>query len=190
MKPDGPVARRGDYTVRDAPLHEAARFIAAYHYARGCANTAVYVHGLYRGEVLVGAALWMPPTRVCAESVHVEWRRVLSLSRLAIAPGEPQNAASILLGASMRRILQSRRWVALVTYADQSQGHTGTIYRATGWAYRGETKPEARWIDATGRQVSRKSAARSRTAAEMVALGYRCAGRFRKHKFVKVLACP
>lgn len=188
MKPAGPVARRGDYAVRDAPLSEAARLISAHHYARGCSNTAVHVHGLYRGDNIVGAALWLPPTRVCAESVHPDWRRVLSLSRLVIAPGEPVNAASILLGASIRRIRADGRWVALVTFADQSQGHRGGIYKATNWREAGVTKPEARWVDAAGRQVSRKRAGRTRRRAEMEALGYRCAGRFRKHKFVLELA--
>ena len=189
MKPDVPVARREDYEIRDCPLHEAAAFISATHYARGCANTAVYVHGLYRGDTLVGAALWMPPTKVCAQTVHPEWRRVLALSRLAIAPGEPQNAASILIGESVRRIRRDRKWKALVTFADESQGHSGTIYRATNWVYVGRTKPEPRWEDASGRQVARK-ATKSRTAAQMDALGYRMVGKFSKHKFILVLERP
>jgi hypothetical protein len=77
-------------------------------------------------------------------TVHSNWRRVLSLSRLALAPTEPQNAESILIGWSVRRIRREGKWVALVTFADESQGHTGTIYRATNWTYVGRTKPEAR----------------------------------------------
>lgn len=186
MKPSGHVAKRADYEVRDAPLHEAAAFISAHHYARGCANTAVYVHGLYKDDRLVGAALWMPPTKVCAMTVHSDWRRVLALSRLAVAPTEPQNAASLLIGASIRRIRREGKWVALVTFADESQGHTGVIYRATNWQYRGRTRPEPRWEAPDGRQVARK-ATRSRTNAEMQALGHRMVGKYAKHKFVLVL---
>jgi hypothetical protein len=138
---------------------------------------------------MVGAALWMPPTKVCAQTVHPEWRRVLALSRLAVAPGEPQNAASILIGESVRRIRREGKWKALVTFADESQGHTGTIYRATNWTYIGRTAPEPRWEDAAGRQVARK-ATRSRTKAEMQALGYKMVGRFSKHKFVITLRPP
>lgn len=186
MKPAGPVARRGDYKVHDVPLHEAALFISAHHYARGCSNTAVYLHGLYKSDLLVGCALWLPPTKVCAMTVHGDWRRVLALSRLVIAPSEPQNAASFLIGASVQRIRRAGKWVALVTFADQSQGHTGAIYKATNWTYVGQTKPEARWEDATGRQVARK-ATHSRTRTEMEKLGHRMTGRFSKHKFVMVL---
>lgn len=187
MKPECPVARKSDYTFRDAPLAELAAFIRAEHYAKGCSNTAVYAHGMYCNGRLVGAALWLPPTKVCAQSVHPDWRRVLSLSRLAIASSEPQNAASMLIGRSVRAIRKSKRWAALVTYADESQGHTGTIYKATNWTDCGVTKPEPRWVDAAGRQVSRKVGPKTRTAAQMVALGYRCEGKFRKRKFVMVL---
>jgi len=107
---------------------------------------------------------------------------VLALSRLVVVPGEPTNAASILIGACIREIRRRRQWPLLVTYADQSQGHTGTIYRATNWTYAGLTKPEPRWVDQEGRQVSRL-ATKSRTAAEMTALGYRMSGKFAKHKF-------
>lgn len=186
MRPPGPVARRSDYVARDAPLAEAALLIRAEHYARGCANTAVYCHGLYRAGTLVGAALWMPPTKPCAQSVHADWRRVLALSRLAVSPAEPQNAASLLIGASVRLIRRARRWAALVTFADESQGHTGTIYRATNWTYLGRTRPEARWVDSAGRQVARL-ATRSRTRAQMEALGHRMVGRFCKHKFAIAL---
>jgi hypothetical protein len=190
MKPSKEVVRRRDYTVQEIPFSEAAALIRAHHYARGCANTATAAHGLVRKAdgVLVGAALWMPPTRVCAESVdREEWRRVLALSRLAIAPGEPQNAASLLIGGSVRLLRRSGRWAALVTFADESQGHTGGIYRATNWTHVGRTAPEPRWVDADGRQVARK-ATHSRTAAEMRALGYRVDGRYRKEKFVLHLA--
>jgi hypothetical protein len=105
---------------------------------------------------------------------------------LALRPEEPQNAESILIGASVREIRRSRRWAALVTFADESQGHRGGIYAATNWAYLGRTKPEPRWEDAGGRQVSRL-ATHSRTAAEMLALGYHCVGSFPKHKFAIAL---
>ena len=186
MKPTGPVARRCDYEVRDVPLLDASRLIRAEHYAGGCSNTAVFAHGLFRGEALVGAALWLPPTKNCAKTVHPDWRRVLSLSRLALLPGEPQNAESLLIGASLRKIRQSKRWAALVTFADESQGHTGTIYRATNWTYAGRTRPEPRWETAEGQQVSWLST-KSRTAAQMAALGHRMVGKFAKHKFVMVL---
>jgi hypothetical protein len=75
------AARRADYVFIRVPHATAARFIREHHYARGCAKTSVLAVGmLHRERGLVGAALWMPPTRVCGESVSGDWKKVLSLS--------------------------------------------------------------------------------------------------------------
>jgi hypothetical protein len=179
--------RRSEWEVQPVPLKEARTLVIEHHYARGCANTAVYSHGLYNraNGGLYGIALWMPPTRVAAESVNREdWKKVLSLSRLVVLPQVPTNGASFLMSASMRIIRKDRRFVSLVTYADESQGHTGAIYRAANWTYVGRTGPYPRWIDPqTGQQVARL-ATKSRTKATMLELGYVEQGAFFKHKFV------
>lgn len=181
------VLRASDYEVRPVPLAEGRAFIIAHHYSKGCSNTAVYVHGLFRknDDTLLGVAQWLPPTRVAAESVNRDqWQRVLSLTRLAVHPDVPKNGATFLMARSMRLIEQDQKWVSLVTYADEFMGHTGAIYRAANWEYVGLMKPNPRWEDAEGRQVARK-ATKSRTNAQMEALGYRLVGSYRKHKFVK-----
>jgi hypothetical protein len=191
MRPPGPALRRTDYTVETIPLGMAREIIAAWHYARGAANTAVYRHGLFHTENpldCLGAALWMPPTRVAAEAVDPDWQRVLTLSRLVIEPGMPTNAASFLLGRSIELIRRDGRYRTLVTYADEAQGHTGAIYRATNWVYTGARTGDPVWVDQHGRQVARKAGPRSRTAAQMRALGYRDAGRSRKHRYVMHLS--
>lgn len=187
MKPEGPVARREDYRVVSIAHAEGATLIRQYHYARGCSNTGI-MHGLFHNEQgLVGVAHWLPPTRVCAESVSPHWQRVLSLTRLVVLPEQPQNCATMLLGASVRLLRAMKRYAALVTYADEAQGHTGTIYKASGWEYIGRTGPYPRWLTADGAQVATKSGPKTRTKAEMLALGHVMVGRFYKHKFVKQL---
>lgn len=176
-----------DWEVRPIQRSMARDFIAKHHYSRGSSLTGVYFHGLFkRGcAVLLGVAHWLPPTKPAAVSVNAEnWTRVLSLSRLAVHPTCPTNAASFLMGRSIRLIKGARKWVSLVTYADESQGHSGQIYRATNWQYMGTGSPTPRWIDtATGRQVAVLST-KSRTKQQMLDLGYECVGKFLKHKFV------
>jgi len=188
-KPEGPVARRTDYTF-DAGTHgEALGLVRTHHYAGGAANTSTVRTIMRREGVLVGAALWMPPTAGAAKALALRLlgdvnrhKQVLVLSRLVVAPSEPRNAAGLLLGQSTREVIRARRWALLVTYADEAQGHTGTIYRATGWEFDGVTAPQTAWhID--GRQVSRFST-RSRTFAEMAALGA-VRSSSRKRRFVK-----
>jgi hypothetical protein len=181
-----PVFRRKDWYVDDAPLAEAQRMVREYHYSKGGSNTAVYTHGLYERTTgtLYGVAWWLPPTRVACESVNKEqWRKVLSLTRLVAHPDVPRNACSFLIAESVKRIKADGRFVSLVTYADESQGHTGAIYKASNWHYVGRTGPYPRWVSQDGRQVAPKATV-NRTKAEMEALGHRKTGAFYKHKFI------
>lgn len=185
--------RKEDWEVRPLPLSVARQIVEKHHYAKGASNTFVYLHGLFRrgDPAAVGVAWWLPPTRVACESVNrFQWRRVLSLSRMVILPGTPKNAASFLLSRSVKLIRNDGRFVTLVTYADESQGHTGCVYRSANWQYAGRTGPYPRWLDlATGRQVAPKSTI-NRTKAEMLALGYQKQGSFHKHKFILQLGLP
>ncbi len=181
--------RKADFEVRPLSYDVARRLVTAHHYARGAANTATYLHGLFRigdifDEMAQGVAWWIPPTRSAAEATFPErWQGVLCLSRMVILPGVPANACSFLLARSRRQIDRAA-WPCLVTYADEWRGHTGAIYRADNWTYEGRTKPE-RTYQIDGRMVARKAGGHTRTHAEMVALGAQMVGAFAKHKFTR-----
>ncbi len=191
MRPSGVFVRAEDWQVQSVPTHgEAVRFMRDHHYARGAANTSTYRHGMYEvGDgvfvgSLVGVAMWMPPTRVAAESVAGEnWQGVLCLSRLAIAPHVGTNGASFLLGRSMRLIDRST-WPILLTYADTSRGHRGQIYKATNWTCMGEVDAGITWSDPDGRQWGRKRGPRTLTDNEMRDLGLTPNHKAKKIKFV------
>lgn len=184
--------RRADWEVRKVDRSVAVALVRQYHYAGGGPNTGVYFHGLFRkgGDECLGVAWWLPPTRGAAEAtarVGTDWRRVLSLTRLVVAPEVPTNGASFLLGGSVRTIRAVGAWDCLVTYADTWRGHTGAIYRADNWEYVGLTKPSPVWLDAEGRMVARKRGPSNLSVAEMLDCGYVCAGSFAKHKYRKSL---
>lgn len=183
--------RRVDWRVVDAPLSAAQRMVRDLHYARGGSNTGTFVHALVRADRPLdvrGVSWWLPPTRAAAETVDEDWRRVLALSRLVIEPDVPGNAASFLLGRSVRIIEADGRFRTLVTYADTLMGHTGAIYRAANWDYVGMTSPEPVYLDAGGRMVARKAGPNTRTHDEMLRLGCRRVVSPGKHKFVKRLS--
>lgn len=179
--------RKTEWEVRDASFSEGKDLVRRYHYSKGGSNTFVYLHGLYKkgSDQLAGVAWWLPPTRVACESVNrALWTKVLSLTRLVVHPEVPRNACSFLLGRSIKLIQRDKRFVSLVTYADESQGHTGAIYLASNWTYMGRTGPYPRWIDPrTGAQVACKST-KNRTKSEMESLGFVRQGPFYKHKYV------
>lgn len=179
--------RKADWEVRTVPLSAVQDFVRQYHYARGGSNTATYRHGLFRAgcDGLLGVAWWIPPTKSAALATFPEdWRAVLSLSRLALHPEVPKNGASFLLARS-RRAIDTARWRCFITYADEWQGHTGGIYRADNWQYVGLTKSERTYVK-DGVRIARKAGPKTRTHAEMLALGASLIGSFSKHKFIRV----
>lgn len=176
--------RKGDYWVADCSLQQAQELVSKHHYAAGGSNTRTYSHGLYerKSGLLVGCAWWIPPTRSAAEAwANKDWRGVLSLSRMVIVPGVPTNACSFLLSKSVR-LIDCDKWHTLVTYADKWQGHTGKIYKAAGWKYEGETKPEATFV-LNGRFIARKAGPKTRTRQEMFDLGAKMVGCFSKSRW-------
>ena len=174
--------------VRDIEHRLAKSFIERHHYSKGCSLTSVYRHGLFMREnpdKLMGCVVWLPPTKPAAMSVNKdEWRKVLSLTRMAVLPECPRNACSFLLSRSVKLIRRDGRFVSLVTYADERMGHDGLVYRASNWNYVGRMKGSPSWIDPkTGKQVAIK-ATKSRTKQQMLDLGYEVAGTFAKRKYV------
>lgn len=99
-----------------------------------------------------------------------------------IAPDTPKNAATFLIGKSIKLIKKDNRFVCLVTYADEWQGHVGTIYKASNWEYMGKTKPEPTFV-CDGKMTARKAGPVTRTHKQMEQLGCKKIGSFAKHKY-------
>lgn len=181
--------RKKDWIVKPISIGTARMLVEKYHYAKSASNTATYTFGLFKiGEDFfetqaVGCSWWLPPTKSSAQVTYPEgeWQKVLSLSRLAIAPDVPKNACSFLLAGSIKMI-DNEKWECLVTYADQWQNHTGAIYRATNWQYMGETKPSA-VFQKNGKMMGRKRGQRTWTKKEILDDGFEQLGNFKKHKF-------
>lgn len=179
-----------EWEVRPVEIAAARELVEKYHYARGAANTRTFLHGLFaRGAFwetdCVGVAWWIPPTRSAAEATYPKnWQGVLALSRLVIAPGVPKNACTFLLARSVK-LIDTKDWPCLVTYADDWRGHTGTIYRACNWQYLGKTAAEDTYTIG-GVMTSRKAGGRTRTKSEMAAIGAQNEGKHAKHKYVLI----
>lgn len=171
-------------------MKEALLLVERWHYSKGGALTACYRHGLINKASLevVGVALWMPPTKAAAQCNYGgDFRKVITLSRLAIHPDTPKNAASFLLGGSERMIRKDGRFEFLLTYADTWQGHTGAIYKATNWDYLGETKPTEVWVNNEGRMMGKKRGPVNLSKLQMEEQGFVLQGKFSKHRFGKNL---
>jgi hypothetical protein len=65
----------------------------------------------------------------------------LALTRLWLSDELPANSESRVIGIVLRLLRQHTSVRFLLSYADPSHGHAGTIYQATGWLYTGLSEP-------------------------------------------------
>lgn len=178
--------KKANWCIRDIHCSLALKLCKSWHYTKGGSNTATFAHGLFvRGDdECYGVAWWIPPTKSAAiANFDCDWRRVLSLSRLAINPVVPTNGASFLIGRSIRKIKQTGRWDGLLTYAEQKQNHEGTVYKATNWKFDGMTKKQPVYVNSEGVTMGRKRGGKTLTKSQMLSEGFTHVGNFAKKRF-------
>ncbi len=87
-------------------------------------------------------AWWSKPI---AENRLKDGKAIYELRRMAIADDAPKNTASRFLSIMCRRIKKERPNIKkLISYQD-SEVHTGTIYKASGWARETDGKNHLSW---------------------------------------------
>lgn len=186
--------KKEDWIVLPISKQTVRDLVEKYHYAKSATNTGVYTHGLFKKgtendeQNCVGVAWWLPPTKAAAIATYDgDWRKVLSLTRLVIAPNVPKNACSFLLSRSIK-LIDTTKWECVVTYADTWQNHTGGIYKATNWEYCGLTPPSPVFVSSiTGKMMGRKRGGRNIKKSELIEMGFNELGKFSKHKYRMIL---
>lgn len=110
------------------------------HYLHGWPAVNVAIFGAFADGITVGACVFsLPPRETAIRLGGVTWE----LSRLWLVDEMPRNAESWFIAKCIKAIRSSRPEVAfLVSYADPSAGHVGTIYRASNWRFDGMTDAE------------------------------------------------
>ncbi|MGQ9498206.1 MAG: XF1762 family protein [Desulfotomaculales bacterium] len=130
-----PAAARELY-VRPVPYGVARRFVETHHYLRYAPFGAKISLGVYYREHLVGVMMFTHPCARFEDQEHT-----LELSRMVLLDCCPRNSESRSLGLAARWVKRNMPQIRrMVTYADPAQGHRGTIYRAAGWRFLGNTE--------------------------------------------------
>ena len=143
------------YTVKHVSFKVARDFIKTNHYSKGCHNGTSPNYGLFYSGEMIGCIQVATP---CSENVRAfifgkeHKDRVKELHRLFIHDGTPKNMESWFISKVLRQIRIDRPdlW-ALVSFADTTVGHIGTIYQATNALYYGMTDKKRFYIDQDGR---------------------------------------
>ena len=141
-----------DIQERIIDYKEAELFISKYHYAGRIGRSGINL-GYYLGDELITTIIYVNPTRQeTATKQGMFYKEVLELNRLAIHPQyQVKNLASHLISRSINYIKQSKPEIKLlVSFADSTFNHDGTIYKASNWILSGEVLPDYWYADDRG----------------------------------------
>lgn len=183
MKPTGPVFDRSwreRCEVRQTTRLDATPMIAA-HYIGKWPGVCVLMLGLYHEERPVGIIVFaLPPRETAVRYGGVTWE----LARLWIDDRIPTNAETWLISKAVAFIKKNfPEVIALVSYADPSAGHSGTIYKAANWVADGRTDDDRKTPrfdyqdENSGKKYSRKGHVPCGASIRRIA-------RVSKHRFV------
>jgi hypothetical protein len=150
---------RRECSVIPCGVAEVDAFIHAHYLHKRPAIVLLCLMMLH-GARPVGCVIYSAPPR---EADVRYGGKTWELARLYLLDEVPKNAETWLIGQSVRWIKRNRTEVQhLVSYADPSVGHKGTIYRAANWREDGRTDGERKtprcdyYDDRTGQKYGRR----------------------------------
>jgi len=133
-----PSAALQELFVRPIPISIARRLIEREHYLHTFPGGTHLAFGIFVDSRLLGAlTLGVGPFNAHSLVEEARPSDCLTLTRFWLADELPRNSESRVLGLILRHLKRHTDLKFLITYADPSQGHLGTIYQATGWTYTG-----------------------------------------------------
>lgn len=183
MKPNCPTfdkTWRAACTVEPVDRDKADGMIRS-HYLGKWPGVCVLRLALRRGDILLGVIVFALPPRETSKRYGGEtWE----LARLWLDDTVPQNGETYLIARAVRYIRERHPLIkVLVSYADPSVGHAGTIYKAANWSADGRTDDERKtprfdYADAaSGKRYSRRGHVPNGVEIRRIA-------RVSKHRFV------
>jgi hypothetical protein len=180
-----------DYSIRLIPCLDAKDFIHTHHYSQGSHYRPAPNYGLFDGENLIGVLMIATPCseRVRASVFGADYKtHVSELHRLAILDNTPKNTESWFISRCLKMLRQDKPelW-CLVSFADTTVGHKGTIYRASNAIYAGMTQPQTFYEDETGRLRHPRQCGVNISKADALAKGWTPVKRQAKHRFLFIL---
>lgn len=128
--------------LRSCRVDEVAHLFLEFHGYKSVGQTATYCFGVFEDGRPVAAFIWNPPPPGPAKSLSsaIGGAGVLALSRMVAVPQDQRRLRHISkpLRRQMAYRIDRGRWPVLVTYSDSSLGHTGHVYRCSGWQEDGQ----------------------------------------------------
>jgi hypothetical protein len=137
-----PRAALQSIEVKPVPFAVARAIVEQHHYLHSLPGGTKLVFGSFVGDSLLGAVtLGVGPFNAPSLVGGASGSDCLTLTRLWLSDELPRNSESKVIGVVMRSLRKHTSIRFVLSYADPSQGHLGTIYQATNWLYTGVSEP-------------------------------------------------
>ncbi len=133
-----PRAALHDLRVVPIPFRVAKPLLVREHYLHSMPGGTRLAFGVLHDGRLMGALTLGAGPKLAYRLVDGAGPAdCATLSRFWLSDALPSNAESRVLGVVLRALRRNTAIRFVVSYADPSRGHIGTIYQATGWLYTG-----------------------------------------------------
>jgi hypothetical protein len=147
------------YIIQPCDVRQIGSFIEKWHYSKNVNGLiSDYCFRLLneKGD-LVGAIIY---GRIAMRGV---WKKyvdnesdLIELRRLVCIDDTPKNTESFFISKTIKWLLWNSNIKKIISYADNTQGHTGVIYKASNFDFEGETM-SGKVIEYNGRKYHDKT---------------------------------
>ena len=138
-----------NFTVEEIPRKSVVKFIEKHHYSHNVNGVqSLYHYGLFtEGNFgipkMIGAMMYAHPSMPATAAKYnpINPTKCLELRRLVCIDDTPKNTESYFIGQTFKWLKKNTDIEVIVSFADEEEGHTGVIYKATNFNYLGITAP-------------------------------------------------
>lgn len=132
--------------IKEIQADDAFKFVNLFHY-HGSLNQSMSSHGAFLNDKLVGVVVYSKPNYDNEANEYC-----LELSRFCLDPKyQIKNAASYIISKSLKLLGKD-----VISFADTTQGHDGTIYKASNFIKVGETSQSYYYVDEYNNKFHKK----------------------------------
>ena len=130
-----------NFTVELCERKEIAHFIEEHHYSKNVNGLiSDYCFKLTKEGKLIGAMIYGRFAMAGVWSKYATSQEdVIELRRLCCIDDTPKNTESFFIGWTLRYLKRHTQIKTVISYADNEEGHIGTIYKASNFSKIGET---------------------------------------------------
>ena len=129
------------YTVHPCERSEIRDFIEEWHYSHNINGLhSDYCFKLMDGDKMVGAMIYGGLGMANCWKKYAEKKEdIIELRRLCCIDDTPKNTESYFIGRTLKWLKRNTAIKKVISYADNTYNHRGTIYQASNFQHLGKT---------------------------------------------------